>query len=668
MKKKLASKLLVAGTLALLPSFGLLYTLTEEMSISSNFANKEVQGLGYIKIVKGLLSGIPEHKLNSQRFLLGNIEAKKELIKLQKEIDSSFLELVNLDTSNAIDNLVSEKILKLKGEWDKLKAKSFNTTSEKSDAEHKNLLKSLQKVIVSIGDSSNLIRDPEITSFYLVDATLVKLTSKINLSDSVIEVSDKILSDSDLSSSQKSAADDLKDLLGDDDSKTKKKSGLALDDKANLSILLGLLDNISEELKDSYSKAFFSNQNTKETLAKILEEEQKTTEDFIKMLSNNVLKISANSDSDRLEKLGKEVLKVNFELWTKTINMTESLLNERINKLNQKKSLILLISIALSILAILIGFYIVKNIVDAIRKLEETAKKVAHGDLNVKVLINSDDELGSLSSSFNNMIESIKNSNQKLKDGSVSMEILQEKIDSLNKMTQEIKKAKEESERNSFNLECLIKETSSSIYEIKQTSDLVADNARIVSEAAELSVQISADGQKAVKDSVKSVDKIKHQIEAIAEKILELSKQTQTIGEIISTVDDISKQSRLLAFNAAIEATKANEYGKGFSVVAGEIKAMAEESREATKRISSILNQIQHFTNTIVMLTEDGMKLADIGADLSKVAGDSIDKLIDSINNSSEVAAQISVSSLEQKTGMEQLEESMRNIAFKGVS
>lgn len=664
MKKKLASKLLVVGVLSFLPVSGLLYTLTEEMSISTNFANKELQGLGYIKVIKNLLEGIPEHKLLSQKYLLGSVSLKPNMIKIQKNIDSTFVELTELNNKNNLDTTLSEKINNLKDDWEKLKAKSFSMTSEKSDTDHKNLLKNLKKLIISIGDFSNLIRDPEMASFYLIDSILVKLTSKINTSDAVVEISNKILSDSNLSSSQKSDASDLKDLLGDEDLKSKKTGSVELDDKATLATLLGFLDSISDNLKDSYSKAFLANSSIKESLDKILSDEQKTTGNFTKLLNSSIIKSSSQIDNDKLEKLGKEVLNANFTLWSSTVTSAENLVQARVNKLNQRKYFILLASIALSLLAIIIGFYMVKNIVDSIRRLEEAAKRVSNGNLDIRVNISSEDELGSLSKSFNNMVESIRLSNQQLTEGTVSMEILEEKVDSLNKMTDEIKKAKEESERNSFNLESLIKETSSSIYEIKQTSDLVADNARIVSEAAELSVQISTDGQKAVKDSIKSVDKIKQQIEAIAEKILELSKQTQTIGEIISTVDDISKQSRLLAFNAAIEASKANEYGKGFSVVAGEIKGMAEESREATKRISSILGQIQHFTNTIVMLTEDGMKLADIGADLSKVAGDSIDKLIDSINNSSEVAAQISVSSLEQKTGMEQLEESMRNIAF----
>ncbi|MFN8672028.1 MAG: methyl-accepting chemotaxis protein [Candidatus Sericytochromatia bacterium] len=665
MKSKIAYKLILSAILSFLPSIFLLYTLIIEMSHSTNFTNKEIDGLKYIKTVKLLLQNLPEHKLNTQKYLLGNVSVKNKILEDQKNIDEAFKEFLLVDEKNKLDPILSDKIDSIKKDWDLIKKESLSISSEKSDIKHTNLLNNLKKIIIYIGDSSNLIRDPEMTSFYLIDSTIVKLTSKINISDSVIEISDKILSEQDLSNEQKKDADDLKDLLG--ETKKNTKTSIDLDDKATITMLLGLLNSISSELREGYSKSFINNQDIKKEFEEILNREAKTTDIFIKNLNNNILKNLGQTNTNTLEKLGKDVLKTNFELWDKTVSNIEILLNERVNSFNTRKYLISTLSLILLLISSFIGLYIVKNIVKSINILKETAGKVADGELNIKVDIISDDEIGDLGKSFNYMINNIKSANQKLKDGSVSIDLLQEKIDSLNVITKELEKAKSESERNSLNLESLIKETSASIYEIKQTSDLVADNARIVSEAAELSVHISTDGSKAVKDSIKSVDKIKSQIEAIAEKILELSKQTQAIGDIISTVDDISKQSRLLAFNASIEATKANEYGKGFSVVASEIRAMAEESREATKRISNILRQIQHFTNNIVMLTEDGMKLADIGVDLSKVAGDSIDKLIDSINNSSEVAAQISVSSLEQKTGMEQLEESMKKIAFRSL-
>ena len=94
----------------------------------------------------------------------------------------------------------------------------------------------------------------------------------------------------------------------------------------------------------------------------------------------------------------------------------------------------------------------------------------------------------------------------------------------------------------------------------------------------------------------------------IAETILALSEQTQQIGDIIATVNDIADQSNLLALNAAIEAARAGEAGKGFAVVAGEVRSLAEQSRQATAQVKEILGDIQKATNTAVMVTEEGTK------------------------------------------------------------
>jgi methyl-accepting chemotaxis protein len=212
-----------------------------------------------------------------------------------------------------------------------------------------------------------------------------------------------------------------------------------------------------------------------------------------------------------------------------------------------------------------------------------------------------------------------------------------------------------QAEEDKLALEKLVEEISEEVSNIKSDGEIVTDNAKIVSEMATTSAEFSGDGERAVSDSIEGVERIKRQIEDVAEKILELSSQTQAIGNIISTVDDIAKQSKFLAFNASIEASKVGEYGKGFAIVANEIKNLSEESKEATKKISEILNEIQGLTNTSVMLAEDATKLADAGYQLSSTAGETINKLTLSIQNSSEAAFQITSSALEQQMRLEAL-------------
>src|SRR5436309_9556961 len=97
---------------------------------------------------------------------------------------------------------------------------------------------------------------------------------------------------------------------------------------------------------------------------------------------------------------------------------------------------------------------------------------------------------------------------------------------------------------------------------------------------------------------------VKEKVEATAENILTLAEQAQAIGNIIAAVNDIAEQTNLLALNAAIEASRAGEHGKGFTVVAGEVKALADQSKKATGQVRQILGEIQKATNTAVLSTE----------------------------------------------------------------
>src|SRR4030042_393831 len=127
-----------------------------------------------------------------------------------------------------------------------------------------------------------------------------------------------------------------------------------------------------------------------------------------------------------------------------------------------------------------------------------------------------------------------------------------------------------------------VTETTTTVEEVKKTSQVSSQKAKYVSESAQKTMQVSQGGKKSVDDSIDVMNHISKQMQAIAESIVRLSEQSQAIGEIISTVNDLAEQSNLLAVNASIEAAKAGEQGKGFAVVAQEVKNLAEQSKQAT--------------------------------------------------------------------------------------
>ncbi len=190
-----------------------------------------------------------------------------------------------------------------------------------------------------------------------------------------------------------------------------------------------------------------------------------------------------------------------------------------------------------------------------------------------------------------------------------------------------------------------VSETTTTVEEVKQTSQVSSQKAKYVSESAHKTMQVSQSGKKSVDESIKVMNHIREQMQAIAESIVRLSEQSRAIGEIISTVNDLAEQSNLLAVNASIEAAKAGEQGKGFAVVAQEVKNLAEQSKQATAQVRTLLNDVQKATAAAVMATEQGNKAVEAGVKQSTEAGESIRTLADSIAESAQAATQIAASS-----------------------
>ncbi|PWR74064.1 methyl-accepting chemotaxis protein [Methanospirillum lacunae] len=207
-----------------------------------------------------------------------------------------------------------------------------------------------------------------------------------------------------------------------------------------------------------------------------------------------------------------------------------------------------------------------------------------------------------------------------------------------------------------------VNETSATVEEVRKTTEITNIKARNVSDKSIAVSQVAKTGQESVNEILAGMTQIQQQMESIAGSVVKLSEQSQAIGEIIATVTDIAEQSNLLAVNASIEAAKAGEYGRGFGVVAQEIKSLAEQSKLATTHIRTILTDIQRGISSTVISTEQGTKTVVNGLKLSNEAKDAIAVLAQNINEASKAAVQITASSQEQVVGMDQISSAMESI------
>ena len=217
----------------------------------------------------------------------------------------------------------------------------------------------------------------------------------------------------------------------------------------------------------------------------------------------------------------------------------------------------------------------------------------------------------------------------------------QETSDGLGTIAQKVKSQKE----NILISSNKIRNTQEIVDNLKEYSDTLKKLAVAVQEKANNSHEFTNNEYGSVKTNIEKMFSIRHKIQTIAELILELSDFVQSISSTIGLVEDIAEQTNLLALNAAVEAARAGEHGKGFAVVASEIRKLADESKQATTKIISLINDIQQTANSTVLATEEGTKEIESGLELAQLISENIEKLMNSIGEISSDIKEITVSS-----------------------
>lgn len=207
-----------------------------------------------------------------------------------------------------------------------------------------------------------------------------------------------------------------------------------------------------------------------------------------------------------------------------------------------------------------------------------------------------------------------------------------------------------------------VQQTAATIDELVQTAEQAVARAQDVSQRAQRSVEVAERGNLAVEDSSAAMRDVREHVEGIAQSILHLSQRAQLIGDIVTTVESISAETHLLALNAAIEAARAGEHGSGFSVVAGEVKSLADQSRAATARVTTILAEIEQGTSAAAMATEAGSRTAERGVDLVAQTKQTIEELAETISSAALAVEQIAAASRQQAAATAQISQAMRNV------
>ena len=207
-----------------------------------------------------------------------------------------------------------------------------------------------------------------------------------------------------------------------------------------------------------------------------------------------------------------------------------------------------------------------------------------------------------------------------------------------------------------------VHQTTTTIEQLGASSYQSAEQAESSASGTRQALDLTEEGNQAVEQTLEGISTLKEQVSAIAEQIMRLSEQTGQIGLVSDLVGNLANQTNMLALNASVEAVRAGEQGKGFSVVAGEIRKLADQSKQSAEKINNLVREIQASINSSVMVTDEGTKRASEGIRLAQETAQTFNGLADAVNNVFLNSQQISLTNKQQAVAVQQVVAAMSQL------
>jgi len=290
-----------------------------------------------------------------------------------------------------------------------------------------------------------------------------------------------------------------------------------------------------------------------------------------------------------------------------------------------------------------------KSIVASIAK---AATDIANGELPQHELDEGSDELGRIASAFNTMSSNLRS----LIGQIVSV------TENVNSAATQVSASASQQASSSKQQAATVQEITSTMREISQTGAQILEKAKELSTATEAGTSASQSGISAAQETNRTMEAIREQVEEVAQNIVALSEKTQAVGDIVATVNEVAEQSNLLALNATIEAASAGDQGSRFSVIANEMKNLADQAKQCTVQVRDILGEIQKGINSSVMLTEEAVKRVESGKQRTQITEDTIRRMSQTTEDNIQAFQQIIGATNQQQIGFEQVAKGMEDI------
>jgi len=604
-------------------SLNLITSISEEVA----FLESERTGLAYIKVVRQPIEHIQQHRGMTAAYLNGAKGFHDRIMQKRDIVDEKLDELNEINNKLGVQLGTGNVIKKLQQQWSSIKNNSLNVSAAEAIKVHSVMVADLLLLMSDVANTSQITLDPKLDSYYMGDAIVSGLPNMLENMGQARAVGSGVAA---------------KGRFSDQKNYTK------------LAVLSNNINLYFQGVSNGLDAVYGENVDVSQALKAATDSNNQAVREMQVLLNDKLLNAQTITvSSDLVFNAATTAIGGSYKLFDSLVPQLEKLLVDRIESANSNKNITLsVIGFSLLLVAYLFaGFYL--SVCESIWMISTSAQKLAGGDLSVRINLKARDEMKRIAESFNDMVGQFS---QVITQITSSSHQVASSSEELSIITQQTSQSIYEQQSQTEQAATAMNEMSATVQEVNR-------NINGTAEAAQEANSETVKGRKVVEDAVVAVQQLAGQLESAAGVINQLEQDSENINTVLDVIKGIAEQTNLLALNAAIEAARAGEQGRGFAVVADEVRTLAGRTQQSTEEINHVIDKLQSGSRKAVEVMNQSRDEAQLVVEQAMKAGVSLSAISTAVEQINDMSALIASAAEQQSATTEEINRNITSIS-----